>query len=173
LFAERGYVDTTVDAIALRAGVVKQTVYLAAGTKPQLLRAVENLAWTADQPSVESHTHDQLLAIARHIRTVAERAAPVRKAVREAAVVDADIAGYLVRAGQLRHADQAAYARMIPPGSLRSGLDHEDVADTLWAIASPEMVDLLIGQRGWSFDRLERWLGESLVRLLLPDGSAH
>ena len=43
LFVEQGYVETTVDAIAARAGVVKQTVYLAAGSKAQLLRAVEKL----------------------------------------------------------------------------------------------------------------------------------
>src|SRR5260370_17833852 len=40
LFVERGYVATTIEAIAGEAGVAVPTVYLAFGTKPALLAAL-------------------------------------------------------------------------------------------------------------------------------------
>ena len=46
LFAERGYVATTVDAVAAHAGVATDTVYAIFGTKKALLSALIDLRVT-------------------------------------------------------------------------------------------------------------------------------
>jgi len=50
-------------------------------------------------------------------------------------------------------------------GSLRMPADQ--AADTVWAIASPEIFRLLTGNRGWSSSEFEEWLHHSLVGLLV------
>lgn len=45
--------------------------------------------------------------------------------------------------------------------------DVESAAETIWALASPELYALLSGPGGWTPDRYERWLAESLASLLL------
>jgi AcrR family transcriptional regulator len=158
LFIEQGYVETTVDAIAKRAGVVKQTVYLAAGSKAQLLRAVEKLAAEVEPPPPHDDPAEQVRAIATYLRTVVEATSPVWKAVREAAAVDPEVAAYRQRADQIRHAEYFGLARMV---------GRPDAADTLAALGSAEMAELLVARRGWTFDRYEAWLADALVRLLL------
>src|SRR4051812_35234799 len=49
LFAERGYVATSVGDIAAGAGVALKTVYAVFGTKPELLRALWNLRMHGDE----------------------------------------------------------------------------------------------------------------------------
>ena len=52
------------------------------------------------------------------------------------------------------------------------GLDLEMAAGVLHAIGSPETYRLLVVDRGWTDDRFERWLGATLARLLIDDGTA-
>jgi hypothetical protein len=40
--------------------------------------------------------------------------------------------------------------------------------ETVWALTSPELHQLLVGQRGWSRSRYTAWLRQSLEALLLP-----
>jgi hypothetical protein len=41
-------------------------------------------------------------------------------------------------------------------------------AETVWALASPEMHQLLRRTRGWSRAAYEAWLADALAALLLP-----
>ncbi len=50
-------------------------------------------------------------------------------------------------------------------GALRSEV--EAATDTIWALASPELYALLRGLGGWTADRYEHWLTESLATLLV------
>jgi len=40
-------------------------------------------------------------------------------------------------------------------------------ADIVAALSTEDLTDALIDHRGWSFDRFEEWLGDSLLSLLL------
>ena len=55
-----------------------------------------------------------------------------------------------------------------PTAHCRDGLTANDTADTSSALANPTTYTFLIVERGWSPDRFEQWLGDSLARLLLP-----
>jgi hypothetical protein len=57
---------------------------------------------------------------------------------------------------------------LLANGPLREGLTPEDAAATYSALSNPSTHALLLGERGWSADHFERWLGDSLTRLLLP-----
>ena len=46
----------------------------------------------------------------------------------------------------------------VPAGALRPGLSTAAAADTAWAIASPDIHDLLVRQAGYGYDQLEQWV---------------
>jgi hypothetical protein len=47
-------------------------------------------------------------------------------------------------------------------------LEEVQAAEITWTISSPEVFRLLTQDRGWSKERYAAWLGDTLVRLLLP-----
>jgi TetR/AcrR family transcriptional regulator, regulator of cefoperazone and chloramphenicol sensitivity len=57
---------------------------------------------------------------------------------------------------------------LLANGPLRDSLTPTDAADTYAAPASPESYAFLTGDRGWTPERFEEWLRDSLTRLLLP-----
>jgi hypothetical protein len=48
-------------------------------------------------------------------------------------------------------------------------LDPDQAADIVWAINSTEMYQLLVGERGWTPQRYERFLADAWQRLLLSE----
>ena len=54
-------------------------------------------------------------------------------------------------------------------GSVKRGPRRErDAADIIHALASPEVYGLLVLDRGWSGERYERWIADTLRQQLLP-----
>lgn len=184
LFRQRGYTATTVSAIAAEAGVSVQTVYLACGSKRELLRAAGRAAavqsasptgaedWhatiTADlaehtgaNPTAEAY----LIAVARLFTEVAERTAPYRTLNRQASAVEpeAEDDWQTMQAERRRTMDFVADA--LPGAGRRPGLTDTDLGDTLWSLASPEMYDLHTGA-GRSPTEFEAWLGRTLTAAL-------
>ncbi len=181
LFVERGYVATTIDAIAERADVSPETVYSRFGNKRTILSDLVDVSIAGDDvaaPVLEREwvremrdqpdPHHRLRMLAGGGSSILERRAAVDEVVSGAAAADPDIAA-LRRAGKTqRHAGQRELLRMVVgAGGLREGLDLETAADILYAIGSPETYQLLVTDRGWSPARFEAWYGETLDRLLL------
>jgi hypothetical protein len=54
-------------------------------------------------------------------------------------------------------------------GALRHSLSVEEARDVVWTLCSLTVHDLLVIERGWSYERYETWLAATLVRELLPD----
>lgn len=67
------------------------------------------------------------------------------------------------RADQLRHAVLAAWPRR----ALRAGLDQDQAVDIYAALCNIDVYRVLTEERGWSPDRAERWLHQTLCQLLL------
>lgn len=57
---------------------------------------------------------------------------------------------------------------LLGNGPLRAGLAPADAATTYATLANPATYAFLTGERGWTPQRFEDWLGDSLSRLLLP-----
>jgi AcrR family transcriptional regulator len=184
LFRERGYSATTVSAIAAAAGVSIQTVYLAWGSKRDLLRAAARAAtvqstfptspeqWRAmisadiaEQTGDDLTAHSYLKAVARLFTGVAERTAPYRNLNRQATAVEPEVAEDFTAMQAERRRTIEAVADGVPRDSRRPGLSDSDLRDTLWALASPEMYDLLTGA-GRSRTEFEAWLSRTLIAAL-------
>jgi hypothetical protein len=53
-------------------------------------------------------------------------------------------------------------------GALRPELREREAQDIIHALMSPEVYRLLVGDRGWSPQRYEQWLRDTLIDQLLP-----
>jgi hypothetical protein len=56
-------------------------------------------------------------------------------------------------------------------GPLRDGVDLSTATDVLWLYMAPDQYQRLVHVRGWSDERFQRWLVDSLTGLLLPPRS--
>lgn len=181
LFIERGFVATTIDAIAERADVSSETIYATFGSKRAILAEVVDLSIAGsptagpvlDQPWVrelrDAPVQRRRVAIlARNGRALLERRAAIDEVVRAAAASDPEVATLWERGKAQRFAGQRELLRMvIGTDGLRPGLDLATAADILYALGSPETYRHLTADRGWSGARFERWYAETLERLLL------
>jgi len=181
LFVDGGFAGTSVAAIAGRAGVSAETVYQAFGSKPALLDALVRRAARlgAEAPIPEqagpravAAEHDQptqLQLFAADIVRRLERVGPLMTVVDAAAVSEPAIA-------ELQHgidrARGAGLAEFVDALSARGPLavDRAVAVDTVWALASSDLQQLLMRRRGWSRTAYTTWLAESLARILLPPG---
>lgn len=188
LFRERGYAATTVSAIADQAGVSLQTLYLACGSKRDVLRAAATAAaggphsedWPAavraeltaavgTDPDITAY----LRAVARVFVAVTTRTTAYRRLYREAVAVEPTLAEDWLAVQSQADAALRAAATQIPPSALRPDLDADTVFLTLWALASPEVYDAVIDRAGRTPDEFEHWLSTTLIAALtLPQHSS-
>lgn len=182
LFAERGYAVTTMEAIAAHADVAVETVYSRFRSKANLLDAILAPAIVGrddggslfDRPEIaeiraRTDQREQLRLLAHFSRTILQRTDQVHRILQIAASSDANAAQLQQRDRERRYRGQTQYIDMLlANGPLRSGLTPRDAADTYAALANPESYAFLTGERGWSPERYEHWLADSLTRLLLP-----
>jgi hypothetical protein len=57
---------------------------------------------------------------------------------------------------------------LLETGQLRPGLDQAEVRDVLWNYLAIDHYERLVLDRGWPFDRYERWLAEAITSALCP-----
>jgi AcrR family transcriptional regulator len=182
LFAEKGYVETTMEDVARGAAVAVPTLYAAFGSKRGLLgKLVGRLVSgepggtsVLETPGAKAAMSDPdrrraLASYAHHMRLILARVGPVHEMVKSAARSEPDLAELFEGMQRGRFINMEALARsLLARGPLREGVDLEGAARTIWALSSAEVRQLLLGFAGWTEDRYERWLGETLAAALLP-----
>lgn len=180
LFAEQGYVATTIEAVATRAGVAVQTVYYVFGTKPNLLAAVLDASVAGDvepvavleRPWVDSLAAEQDAdqAVSQLVEAgvaIVARTAPIYEVVRRAAA-DPDVGALLDDNRRRRRADQRQLIEMLSQaGHLRTDLDVDTAADVFYGLVNEEVFQLLIADCGWSVDRFRRWATSLMLHQLV------
>jgi len=182
LFLERGYAATTIEAISGLSDTPQATVYRLFSSKLGILKAVLDVSVVGDDQAVamldrpqvralvsDEDPKEQLAGFAALLREVMARAAPMHRILADAARSDEDAASLLAQLGRQRQEGQRRIARSLArSGALRPGLRERDVADVIYALASPEVYGLLVFDRGWSAERYEKWVNAILVDQLLP-----
>lgn len=182
LFVEHGYVSTTIDEIAGRAGVSRATVFNAVGGKPELLMRAYQVAVRGNEPDTplgEQARSRQILAetdpsqvLAGYASVVTEtgpRIASLYEAVRAAAHADPEAAELWRRlTGERRYGAGRVVRALKKLGPLRAGLTIGTATDLLWLLNDPANYSLLVAERRWPAARYRRWLTETMQTQLLP-----
>ena len=176
LFLRDGYVPTSMKAIAARAGVSEKTMYLAFANKASLLRQVVEVAVRGDEApgAMADRPEWQALAFAPADEMFARFAVLSTKlmsrtatliALGEAAAdIDPELAEQRDRVHEANRDECATLATVLGHrGALAPGLEIQDAADIIYAIAGNEQIYLrLTRECGWTDTRY----GNLIARML-------
>ncbi len=182
LFLERGYGATTIEAISGLADVPVATVYRLFSSKHGILKSLLDQSIVGDDRDVpmvdrppvrallaEQDPKQQLAGFVALTAGVNAAVAPLYRVLVSAAGNDADAAALRDTLTSQRHQGPRRIARALArAGALRSGLRERDAADIIHALLSPELYRLLVIDRGWTTERYQPWLTETLIQQLLP-----
>jgi AcrR family transcriptional regulator len=181
LFLERGYAATTIDAISERAEVPAPTIYRLFSSKLGILKTLLDTLIAGDEQPVEVQQRPdvaslfserdplKLLAGFAEVSTAINvRTNDVYRALASASASDPAAAELLAELNQQRAQGQSRIARSLARAkALKRGLRERDAADLIHALMSPEMYRLLVGDRGWTVERYQKWLTATLTDQLL------
>ena len=184
LFVERGYVATSIEAIAEEAGVSRATVFTSVGGKPVLLKKAYDIALVGDAEAVplaervgsrsiraEPDVERYLERYAGLMTEIGGRLAAIYEAVRGAASADPEVRDVFERIQTERRIGAAhVIGDVMAKGRLRDGLDPETAADIMWVLNDPGLYFLLVHHRGWTPGRFRSWLAETMETQLLARG---
>jgi AcrR family transcriptional regulator len=180
LFLERGYMPTTIEAIARKAAVAPATVYQAFGTKQAILARILDQTIAGDaQPaalldrdwvklaSQHPDPRQRLALVIRHTSQVAARTAPIKEVMRDAAAADPAVLQLIRDDDQRRYITQQSLVDLvIGEDSLRAGCDRDHAAATFFALVNSHSYQLLATHLGWSPADWQQWLAAVLDREL-------
>ena len=182
VFAQRGYVATTMQAIAREAGVSVDTVYLN-GSKRELLFAALEIGVAGDEGShsvrerawvkellAEPDVSRLLVRLAPVIAETHARTAGIFAALAGAATVDEEVAQAYTELVARMRADTAAIAALLEERrGLQRGLPIEELGDTFWLLTHPDGYRRLVEEAQWSIERYVAWLERMLSSVVLGD----
>ena len=176
LLAAHGYAGTTIAAVAREAGVAPETVYAAFGSKRALVGALVQAsvrgaeaapaAAQAGAAAVAAATdqREQVRLFAADVVARLARVGPVLQAL--AAAAEPELGELLENVDRNRLDGMRAFiAALERHGPLR--VEADAAAQTAWALASPELHQLLVQRGGWSQERYRDWLADTLAAALL------
>jgi AcrR family transcriptional regulator len=186
LFVEHGYVATTIDEIARRAGVSRATVFNALGGKPTLLIRAYQIAVRGNEPDTplgeqqrsrrilaETDPYRLLAGYANVMTEMQPRIAPLYEAIRAAAHSDPEAAELWQRlTGERRYGAKRVVRALKSLGPLRAGLTLDTATDLLWLLNDPANYSLLVVERNWPVRRYRNWITATMQSQLLPPNAA-
>jgi len=180
LFETGGFRQTTIAAIAKRAGVSSESIYKTFGTKAALAKAVFDLELAGDDEPVPIAERPAVQAIRdepdvrRKITLFAEglaqrqaRSAAVQILIRDGRHVDDSLTPVWAALQREGLTGMTALGRhLLDTGQLREGLTIEQVRDILWNYLAIDAYERLVLIQGWSQQRYSNWLAHTMVSAL-------
>ncbi|HEU4807797.1 MAG TPA: TetR/AcrR family transcriptional regulator [Homoserinimonas sp.] len=179
LFLTRGYVRTSLTAVAELAGVAVQTIYNSIGNKAALLAAVLDQATAGpDAPrSVSEFMQDRTDAtggvtglsrlLADWIGEVNERSTEILALIHQTAAVYPEVAALERERGERRlnnYGRAVAVARSR--GGLTSGPSEAEAAAAIWSLGHPQIYRSLVVDGDWTPDAYREWLTQCFRSVL-------
>lgn len=165
----------TIEAIAQRAEVSAQSVYAIFKSKMGVL--IELLDQSSFGPDYEDAVRQALSAsdpetrlrlTARIARQIHDAQSATFDLLRGAGVVAPELAKLERQRERLRYERQE---RMIvslrDAGRLRPELAYGTARDIFWMLTGRDVYRMLVRERGWSSQKYQDWLADTLVRCLL------
>jgi AcrR family transcriptional regulator len=181
LLQSEGYAGMTIEAIAQRAEVSAQSVYAIFKSKTGILTELLNQStFGADYDDAvrralsASDPETRLRLAAPIARQIHDAQSATFDLLRGAGVVAPELAKLEQQRESLRYERQE---RMIislcDAGRLRPELDHATARDIFWMLTGRDVYRMLVRERGWSSQKYQNWLAESLVSSLLTRERPH
>ena len=179
LLASEGYAGMTIEAIAQRGEVSAQSVYAIFKSKTGILTEVlDQSTFGADyedavrQAMSASDPEIRLRFAARIARQVNDARSATFDLLRGAGVVAPELAKLEQQRERLRYERQESMIISLrEAGRLRPGLDHGTARDIFWMFTGRDVYRMLVRERGWSPQKYQDWLADTLVHsLLIPRG---
>lgn len=180
LFIEGGYATTTIAAISRRADVPEPTVYRLFSSKLGILKVLFDASIAGDdepvavqeRPNVtslfaEPDPHKVLAGFAAVTTQINQRTNDLYSVLSRAADSDVEAAVLVGTLNQQRDRGQEQIVKALHrKQKLRVGLKVRDAADRVHALMSPEVYRLLVTDRGWTPDRYQQWVADTLIQQL-------
>lgn len=181
LFIKDGYSGISIEAIARKAKASPETIYSVFKNKRTILtHAMDLAAGTDGQPipamlrsyiqevASERDQHRQIQMFASRMQIFFSHIAPLVEVMREASKTEPEINKLLKKYLDDRFQGMGFFIDcLLANGPLRNGLSKLSAVETIWTLASAEIYNLLVGDRGWSEEEYKIWLSDTLTRLLL------
>jgi AcrR family transcriptional regulator len=178
LFVAEGYHATTLERIAARAGVAVQTVYFHFGNKRSVLkRAVDVAAVGDDEPvplldrpwleeaRAESDPSRVIALWTGYGRGILTRVGPIMRVVRDAAVVDPEMAAqWAANEAETASAFRVLAEQLDDLQALRVSV--QEATDILCALSGLSMY-LVLADRGWTDQQWETFVVDAIDHALL------
>jgi AcrR family transcriptional regulator len=179
LFVERGYVATTVEDLAVAAGVSADDVLGIVGDKPQLLEAVverfaddPRLGRAVDEYAELVDPHAIVRSAVRSNRLTTEAFADFYDLIHRTANIDSAVAsGADAAEDRMRRTLHLVALRLNELGSLRMPV--QQAVDVLAYFLGHLSWRRLVAEFGWSYDDAETWLADRIGDVLIVRGGAH
>lgn len=186
LFLEGGYVATSMDDIATSAGVSRQTVFSAFGSKANLLKEAFDVRLAGDDEPVpisdraaaqhmleEEDPAALVRAQADFVILTTLRVLPLWPAMVAGAATDRACAEVLAFFDRVRFEGPGGIVdELARRGVLRKGLRRKRGKEAMYLLTNPNVIHDAL-ERGWTVPELQRWLGDCLVAVLLSSSSSY
>ena len=178
LFSRKGIDATTIAQIAARARVSVPTVYATLKSKTGILRELMREAIFgpryAKAVEVLAHATDPVQAIALSAaiaRAIYEGESAELSLLMNASAFSPELRKLQLEFEQIRiDLQRDRVEQLFKHARARKGLDREHARHVLWMLTSRDVYRMLVHESGWSADRYQAWLSDTLVRLLTHPG---
>jgi AcrR family transcriptional regulator len=171
MFEELGYYGAGLGAVATKAGVSRQAIYLHFPSKAELLTALHLHIFDTDVvPALEQHPlTDEMTALDSLDATIATDVVVISKVWRIHEALTTARRQHPEVEETLRPREAQRYGELLDraralkrEGALPSTVRVEALADMLWGLVSVGTFTSLVNERGWSLAQYERWVRDSI-----------
>lgn len=178
MFEEHGYYDAGLGAVAKKAGVSRQAIYLHFPSKVELLTALHRHIFATDvAPAVERHpitdamsALDALDAMIAVDVEVVSKVWRVHEALQMARRQHPEVEETLRPREADRYGELLELGRRLErEGALPAKVCVATFADMLWGLMNVGTYRNLVIERAWSLDQYRRWV-RSTIRLQISAG---
>jgi AcrR family transcriptional regulator len=174
LFAQHGIDRVTVQTIAAAADVAAPTVYALFQSKAGLLKAIMEGTFFGDDYAAlaaRTKTTDDPRKLLRITASISRVIFDTEKAeiglIRGASAFSAELRQVESELDRVRYKLQERRARLLVAKYRASrALGLATVRDILWLFTGRDIYRMCVVERGWSSDKYEEWLGDTLIQLL-------
>jgi len=175
LFVRHGIDQVTIAQIAEKAEVAVSTVYALFKSKEGVLRGLMTAALFGErfqvaEAALEGETDPvRLVALTAHVaRAIYEGESTELGLMRGASAFSPALRKLEQEFEKLRFQMQEARLKLLfAQSKQRKGLQFDEARRVLWMYTSRDVYRMLVHEGGWSPDRYQQWLSETLVNALV------